>query len=90
MHLTLDQVADLLQVDVRMIRKLARCQRDEDSAAAIAGRPSRIVGLRALYLSTRVTRVTEAALGEYLESEQLRLSRRRRGARSCGVARRTR
>lgn len=64
--LTLDQVAETLQVDVRKVRQLLRLQHDEDVAAAAQNRPSRPIGLRGVYLSKRLTRVTEEALGEFL------------------------
>ncbi len=65
--LTLEQVADALQVDVRTVRKLMKHQREEDAAAEAQGRAARLVGLRGLYISDRVTRVTEQALGDYLK-----------------------
>ena len=47
--LTLSQVADALQVDVRQVRKLIRSG-----------------SLRAVHVSERITRVTEAELGRWL------------------------
>lgn len=84
--LTLNEVADLLQVDVRMIRRLLKRQRDEDEAAAASGRAARIVGLRGIYISVRMTRVSEAALDAYLEAAPLGVNgRRRRAVRSSGA-----
>lgn len=65
--LTLGEVATILQVDVRTVRKLIKIQRDEDTAAQAAGRTPRTVGLRVLQVSARLTRVTEQALGDYLQ-----------------------
>jgi hypothetical protein len=66
--LTLKQVADAIQVDVRTVRKLMKFQREEDTAASGEGRTPRQVGLRGIYISRRVTRVSEQALGDYLRS----------------------
>jgi hypothetical protein len=66
--LTLQQVADVLSVDVRTVRKLIRLQREEDAEAKSEGRSPRTIGLRAVRLTERLTRVTEQALGEYLAS----------------------
>jgi hypothetical protein len=65
--LTLPDVAAALQTDVRTVRKLIRMQREEDTAAAVAGRSPRTVGLRAKQLSKRLTRVSEAALYEFMQ-----------------------
>ncbi|CAN5850204.1 hypothetical protein BH18ACI5_BH18ACI5_04350 [soil metagenome] len=64
--LTIDQVAAILQVDYRTCRKLIGVQEAEDLEAAAAGRSARTIGLRVLRISERVTRVTEAALEEFL------------------------
>jgi hypothetical protein len=64
--LTLDEVAAILKVHVKTVRKLIRCQYEEDKAAALESRKPRALGLRALYVTSKVRRVTEHALGEYL------------------------
>lgn len=64
--LTLDQVAEILQVDVRKVRMLLRLQAKEDSLAESEERAPRRVGLRGLYLSERLTRVSEEELGNFL------------------------
>jgi hypothetical protein len=65
--LTLDEVAAVLQVHVKQVRKLIRIQYEEDRAAALEGRSPRPIGLRALYVSSRIRRITEQALGEFLQ-----------------------
>jgi hypothetical protein len=64
--LTLDEVAEVLKVHVKMVRKWIRAQYDEDCAAALAHRPAERHGLRALYVSTRIRRIKEAELCEFI------------------------
>ena len=56
----------VLKVHVKVVRKLIRIQYEEDKAAALEGRRPKPIGLRALYVSSRVRRITEQALGEFL------------------------
>jgi hypothetical protein len=64
--LTLEEVATALKTDIRTIRKLIRLQREENAAARAEHRTPAIVGLHAVMLSERNTRVREEALATYL------------------------
>jgi hypothetical protein len=64
--LTLDEVAEVLKVHVKVVRKLIKIQYEEDCAAALEHRKPRTLGLRAKWVSTRIRRVTEQDLGDFL------------------------
>lgn len=68
--LTLPQVAEILQVDLRVVKKLVALQAEEDAIAAREGRDPRVVGLRAKVLSPRVRRIVERELGRYLHGDE--------------------
>ncbi|HET9566682.1 MAG TPA: hypothetical protein VFP27_19750, partial [Mycobacterium sp.] len=68
--LTLPQVAAILQVDLRIVKKLVALQAEEDAFAIRESRTPRVVGLRAKVLSPRVRRIVERELGRYLHDEK--------------------
>lgn len=68
--LTLPQVAAILQVDLRIVKKLIALQAEEDRIAAEERRSPRSVGLRAKVISPRVRRVVERELGRYLHGDE--------------------